>query len=69
MTQSEDPMQVLVTSRRCRCRGLLDVVLLMRELTRLSTRLPAAWGRKPADVTFFPPWRLILEFLTNVYVM
>jgi hypothetical protein len=67
MTQSKDPMQVLVTSRRCR--GLLDVVLLMRELTRLSTRLPAAWGRKPADVTVFPPWPLMLEFPTNVYVM
>ena len=40
MTQAKDPMQVLKTSR-C-CRGLLDVVLLMRELTRLSTRLPVA---------------------------
>lgn len=69
MTQNKDPMQVLVTSRRCRCRGLLDVVLLMLELTRLSTRLPAAWGKTPADVTFFLPWRLMLEFTTNVYVM
>ena len=68
MTQGKDPMQVLVTSRRCR--GLLDVVLPMRELTRLSTRLSACSLRqKLSGCHFLPTLAFDVEFPTNVNVM